>query len=53
MPSAAPHIETIRFELESGLFTQHSSDLGRALRAGAAVLMHALRARLFKMLAAN
>jgi transglutaminase-like putative cysteine protease len=52
LPSAAPQIDVLRGEVETGLFTPRPVDLGRARRASAAVLLQALRARLAKTIAA-
>lgn len=52
LPSAAAHIDVLRAELETGLFTARTEDLSRARRAAIIVLLRALRARLGATLAA-
>ena len=46
------HLAILRSELETGLFTNRAVQLGRARRASLMVLLHGLRARWDKTLAA-
>jgi transglutaminase-like putative cysteine protease len=46
LPLAAEHIDALKSELESGLFTRQPADLPRARRAGFYILLHLIRARL-------
>jgi len=52
LPSAGSQIDALREELESGLFTPRPANVGRAWRAGLIVLLHGLRARVDRTLAA-
>jgi len=52
LPSAERQIEAVRGELESGLFTLRPADLSRARTAAVVVILHGLRARLHKTMAA-
>lgn len=45
LPSASDHIEALRSELESGLYTRQSADIARARRASLQILLHGFRAR--------
>ena len=44
LPAAETHIEALKFELESALFTPHPADLPRARRASFLILLHTIRA---------
>ncbi len=50
LPEAAPHIEAVTSELQTGLFSPQPADELRARREGWQVLVHALRARINSLL---
>ena len=52
IPAAASHVDSLRRELEMGLFTSHAADPSRARKASLLVLLHGLRARLDMSMAA-
>jgi hypothetical protein len=52
LPGAAREIDALRDELESGLFTPHPADLGRARRASLIILFRAFAHRLNRMASA-
>ena len=52
MPTAAKHVDILRSELETGLFTSHAADQSRARKASLMVLLHGLQARLDMSVAA-
>jgi transglutaminase-like putative cysteine protease len=45
VPSASGHIDILRAELETALFTSRAADLSKARKASLLVLLHGLRAR--------
>lgn len=53
LPAASEHIETLAFELESGLFTPRPADIRRARRASFHIVFHTVRNRLLNLLGAN
>src|SRR5581483_836734 len=53
LPSAAEHIEALKSELESGLFTPRPANVSRARRAGFFILLYALRERFYNLLGVN
>ncbi len=50
LPEAAPHIEAVTSELQTGLFSPQPADVQRARREGLQVLVHAVRARVSSLL---
>ncbi len=50
LPEAAPHIEAVTSELQTGLFSPQPADIQRARRAGLQVLWHTTRSRLRRLL---
>ena len=52
IPAARRSIESLRVELEHGLFTRRPADLGRARTAAVVVLLHALRGKVDRTIAA-
>ncbi len=50
LPLAAKDIETLTYELESGLFTPRIADVSRARRASMFIVLYTLRARVLNLL---
>jgi hypothetical protein len=50
LPEAGPDIQAVTSELQTGLFSPQPADVQRARRAGYHVLVHAVRARLGRLL---
>jgi hypothetical protein len=52
LPEAAEHVDVLKSELESGLFSTRPADLPRARRAAYTIMVSAIRARIRNFLAA-